>query len=405
MGPAVLPAVLRRSPALAAVFLAFGMFWGTWAVAAADIQRTLGLSTGGLGVLLSVSVGSGGIAAAASTSVVERWGAPLFVVRAVLFWGLAGLAAGLVPGRAAFVVAMIAAVVGAGLVDMAMNTAAADRLRGDASAMMRLHALFNAGALVGAATTGGLVRAGLTWRWSWTVLGAASALTAALLVGGLLRNRFPARPGASPGPATEASTPGSGSILRSLAVLRSLHLLPLALAFVGTAWVEGGIDTWGVLYLRRHLAVGVLLGAGAYGVGQVVAVCVRSSGAGMAGRAGPRRGMIAGALTAGTGLVVEAASTHPVGAAIGLGLAAAGISLCWPLAMAAISARAATEGISPAPLAGAMTAAGYIGWVAGPAVIGWIADVAGLRIGILVLAVVGVAAAGVVATVPLHSPR
>ena len=34
---------------------------------------------------------------------------------------------------------------------------------------------------------------------------------------------------------------------------------------------EGGVDTWGVLYLRNHLATGVLLGAGAYVVGQAVA--------------------------------------------------------------------------------------------------------------------------------------
>ena len=38
------------------VFVLFGIFWGGWAVAAANVERTLHLSNGGFGLLLSVSL-------------------------------------------------------------------------------------------------------------------------------------------------------------------------------------------------------------------------------------------------------------------------------------------------------------------------------------------------------------
>ena len=52
----------------------------------------------------------------------------------------------------------------------------------------------------------------------------------------------------------------------------------LAIVFAASAMVEGGIATWGVLYLRDHLEVGVLAGVGAYVVGQGLATITRIAG-------------------------------------------------------------------------------------------------------------------------------
>lgn len=384
---------------VAVVFMVFGAFWGAWAVAAADVQRDLHLSPGGLGLLLSGSVGVGGLAAAATGTLAERWGPRVFLARALALWALAAVAAGIVSSGAVFVVFFVVAMVGAGLVDMAMNAGAAAGVGGDARRMMQFHALFNAGALCGAAVAGALIGAGRAWHWSWVFVGA----TGLVIAGGLAwatsadgPETTPARPG--------PSVSGTPSVTRSLAILRSLHLTPLALAFVATAGVEGGIDTWGVLYLRRQLAVGILLGAGAYGVGQVIAVTVRAGGAGPIGRVGPRWGLVAGAGTAAVGLLLESLSSRPGPAAAGLALAAAGIAVCWPLAMSAVSGRAATEGVSPAPLVGALTASGYVGWVAGPAVVGLVADAGGLRAGLLILASLAAAACAGLARVPVAAP-
>jgi hypothetical protein len=151
-------------------------------------------------------------------------------------------------------------------------------------------------------------------------------------------------------------------------------------------------------------------------MGQAIAVSTRGGAGGRIGRIGPRWGLVIGAAVAAVGLAVEAGADHAAAAAIGLAIAAGGISLCWPLVMAVASSvalastsvsspgpGAATAGgdtVSPAALVGALTATGYIGWVAGPALVGWVADTAGLNAGLFLLAGLAAAAALVLALIP-----
>ena len=55
---------------------------------------------------------------------------------------------------------------------------------------------------------------------------------------------------------------GVGRTSHPLRRLRRDGLLVLLAVFALAEVTEGGVDTWGVLYLRNHLATGVLLGAG-----------------------------------------------------------------------------------------------------------------------------------------------
>jgi MFS family permease len=427
-----------------ATFVAFGIFWGTWAVAATNIERSLHLSAGGLGLLLSVSIGAGGVTAAASGGLAERWGTARFMSRTLVAWGVVLLASAAVARGALFVITFVLSMMTAGLVDMAMNAAAAEGVAGDAGRMMRFHAFFNAGALVGAGATGALLRTGVSWRWAWVVVGGGGLVLAAvtrnaLLPGAIDHSTGPdlRRPVGAAGPyAAGLGDAGRGDDgfgdakprersgwLRSVAAIRSQHLVVLAMVFAITAMVEGGIDTWGVLFLRTHLAAGVLLGAGAYCLGQAIAVTTRGGAGRRIGRIGARWGLVIGAGVAACGLAIEAGSDHPLTAAVGLALAAGGISLCWPLVMALASsvalasasapspgpgaavARAATpagrgEAVSPAALVGALTAAGYVGWVAGPAVVGSVADAAGLSTGLFLLSGLAALAAVILALIP-----
>jgi MFS family permease len=427
-----------------ATFVAFGIFWGTWAVAATNIEHNLHLSAGGLGLLLSVSIGAGGVTAAASGGLAERWGTARFMSRTLVAWGVVLLASAGVAHGGLFVTSFVLSMMTAGLVDMAMNSAAAEGVAGDAGKMMRFHAFFNAGALVGAGATGALLRAGVSWRWAWAVVGVgglvlAAATRNARLPGAIDHSGGPdrARRVAATGPRPSADVDaglrdeqrgGAGprersGWLRSLSAIRSQHLVVLAMVFAITAMVEGGIDTWGVLFLRTHLAAGVLLGAGAYCLGQAIAVTTRGGAGGRIGRIGARWGLVIGAGVAACGLAIEAGSDHPVTAAVGLALAAGGISLCWPLVMALASsvalasasvpatgpggtaARTAAPGgrgeaVSPAALVGALTATGYVGWVAGPAVIGSVADAAGLSTGLFLLSGLAALAAVILALIP-----
>ena len=146
---------------------------------------------------------------------------------------------------------------------------------------------------------------------------------------------------------------------------------------------EGGVDTWGVLFLRNHLATGVLLGASAYVVGQLVAATTRGAGGAVVGRLSARRALITGGCVAGAGILLESLSPLPGLAAVGLALGAGGASLFWPLVMSTVSGQA-SQVVSAI---GTFTAAGYIGWVAGAPIVGWVSQTLGPARGLQVLAV------------------
>ena len=179
--------------------------------------------------------------------------------------------------------------------------------------------------------------------------------------------------------------------------LRRDGLLMLLAVFALAEITEGGVDTWGVLYLRNHLATGVLLGAGAYVVGQLVAATTRGAGGGLLGRLSSRRALITGGCIAGAGILLESLTSVSGVAALGLALGAGGASLFWPLVMSTVS-RMASQVVSAV---GAFTAAGYVGWVAGAPIVGWISQNLGPARGLQVLAL----AAFGVAVCTVLSPR
>ena len=193
----------------------------------------------------------------------------------------------------------------------------------------------------------GSSRRSVSWRWTWLVTGCAAIGIAVVAAG---RHGAPqVRHGRRTSPAqvlavqTLAEPPlapvkGSGSLFRSFTAIKEQGLVLLVLAFAATAVVEGGIDTWGVLYLRTTLATGVLLGAGAYAAGQLIAATTRASGSNLMNRLGHRRGFVLGAGLAAAGLALEASSNSVPVAACALAVAAGGISLCWPLTMARLAA-------------------------------------------------------------------
>ena len=412
-------------------FGAFGAFWGTWAVAAVDAQRRLHLSDGGLGLLLTVSIVAGGLVAAAFGAATHRMGTGRALSIGLAAWGVCVLGVAVAPGRAGFFALFVAAMVVAGTVDAAMNTAVALGAPGDGATMVRFHARFNMGALVGAGVTGLLLAAGTTWRVSWMAVATASFVLAlscarAPLPGSRSRPGDRAETGnggGDPAPGGAPGEDGSPSVRTGRFGWRAVRtggLTTLAGAFFGTALVEGGIDTWGVLYLRTHLHAAALLGAGAYALGQAVAVTVRLTSARHIGRIGARQGLVAGAAVAAVGLVVEAATGSAALAGAGLLIAIGGIALCWPLVMAVVSgtrlagrgagdagggapAAGGGAGAAVAALVGAFTAVGYLGWVAGPGIVGWVADTWGLGTGLILLAGVAAAAAGLLLASPAPS--
>jgi MFS family permease len=356
-----------------ASFATFGLFWGSWAVMLFNIQHTFSLNDAQLGVLLAVAIAVAGASSAVMAHFCDRVGARRLLWIALCAWSVLLCVLALTRDTWSFAVALVLVEVAGGSIDTAMNAEASHRLVTSPKSLMRLHALFNTGALTGAAIAALVIHAGVSWRWVWPGI---AVVALGVGIWALLTD-----PGAGAALAEQdgASPPSTRHPLRRL---RRDGLLVLLAVFALAEITEGGVDTWGVLYLRNHLASGVLLGAGAYVVGQLVATTTRGAGGHFLGRLSTRRALITGGCVAGAGILLESLTSVSGVAAVGLALGAGGASLFWPLVMSTVS-RMASQLVSAV---GAFTAAGYVGWVAGAPIVGWISQNFGAARGLQVLA-------------------
>lgn len=359
------------------VFVLFGLFWGGWAVAAVDIEQALHLSNGGFGLLLSLAlVGAGGSNAVGGT-LCERHGTGPVLGAALAIWSAILLLGSVVREALAMELVIVAMVATAGLVDIAINVAATAALGSQPGRLVAFHGRFNVGAAAGAALTGVVLATGASWRWVWV------GVAMVALVLSVICRREPL-PAGDPG----ERTPLGGT----LALLRRERLVLVALAFALAALVEGGIELWGVLFLRTHLASGLLIGAGGAVLGYAVAGLARIMLGPAIGRRGAARGVVIGAGSAAAGIALLCSADSALPAALGLVVAAGGISMCWPLLVSEAGAGRSRAGAA----VGAVSAVGYLGLIMGPALVGWVAQATGLRaaIGLLGVAAVMVAAIG-----------
>jgi MFS family permease len=365
-----------------AAFVTFGLFWGSWAVMVFNIQHTFALSDAELGVVLALAIAVAGASSAVMAHLANRVGARRLLWIALLSWSVLLVVMSAVHQRWAFVGTLVLVEIAGGSIDTAMNAEASHRLMGNPAGLVRFHALFNVGAIVGAAGAGIVLHAGISWRWIWPGV-AVAALVVGLWTSTTDSGQGLEDVGADAGSADHAAR------VHPVQRMRRDGLLILLAIFALAEVTEGGVDTWGVLYLRNHLATGVLLGAGAYVVGQVVAATTRGAGSVLVGRLSARRGLLVGGCVAGGGILLESLSPWSGTAALGLALGAGGASLFWPLVMSNVS-RLASQVVSAV---GTFTAAGYIGWVAGAPIVGWVSQAYGPQRGLQVLAVAAFAVA------------
>ena len=376
MPDCTVPTTLRP---VVASFVVFGFFAGAWAVATVDIERTFHLSDTGLGALLAAGIIAATAVAAIGGAITDRWGAGPSLTRALVVWGALLALEAAAPHLVLFVLALVMTMAAGGLVDVVMNIVAADALAHDAGRLVRFHGLFNGGCVAGAAVTGVALRFGASWRVVWFGVAIVGVVTGIVT----RRARLP-----------EPERFDHPSMWRALAGLRHEGLVVLALVFAAAAMVEGGIATWGILYLRGHLGLGVLAGVSAYVVGEGLATFARLGGGPMVGALGTRRAVVLGGTLAAAGIATEALCGAAGIAAAGLAAAAVGISVVWPLLLADVN----NEARHPALAIGGVTACGYLGMVAGPPLVGTLSGLFGLETGLLVLAAIALC----VALVPAH---
>jgi MFS family permease len=305
----------------------------------------------------------------------ERRGTSRALALTLSWWAAALVVGAVLPAPWGVGLGVVVALSSSGAVDVVANVGATAALAEAPGRLVRFHALFNVGGATGAVLAGVLLAwlGGVAWRVAWIV---AAVLVLVVLV-------------SSRGVHLPAGHAGEHVALS--AGIRTLHregLLPVAVAFALGAMVEGGVNTWGVLQLRGQLDAGLLVGAGGAVLGYLIAVGARLSVSGVQTAAGARRAIVVGTVLAAAGLVVLATVTVPVVAALGLVLAAGGVSVCWPLLMSEVG-RGRER---PGTVVGAVSTVGYLGAVVGPGLIGVVAGAFGLSAGLWVLA----AAAGTI---------
>lgn len=357
-----------------AAFIGFGVFAGAWAVAAIDVEREFDLTDAQLGLLLAGGVVLGTGFAALGGAITDRFGARFVLARSLAIWGALLAVQAIAPTLGVFAPVFTLGMAVGGLVDVVMNVIGADALASEPARLVRLHGLYNGGTVIGAALCGVALHFDVSWRVVWAAI-AVFAIGLAIVTN---RSNVP-----------EPAKADHPSMLRAVAGLRHEGLLVIALVFAGAAMVEGGIATWGVLYLREHVGLGVLAGVAAYVVGQSLATLTRIGGTPVIERLGTRRTIAFGAALAAAGLFAVALSDVAGLAASGLAAASVGITVVWPLLIADVSNQAR----HPALAIGGVTAAGYIGLMAGPFVIGIMSSAVSLQAGLILLAAVALAVA------------
>ncbi len=382
-------------------FFALGGFWGSWNASLAGVQSHFHLSNTNLGILLAIGVSVGAITGAAASHIGRRARPVHLLAVILLIWGILLLPLAGEHRFVWFALSFTAVQIVMGAVDSVMNVGATAALAGRPGALVRFHAIFNVGAMAGALGTGLTATAGNGGSLLWTWL-AVGLLVATGLWAITERNALDPRLATNvhvglPSPTADMDlyeeTSRDGSIFE---ILRRDRLVGLLVIFAAAALVEGGVFTWGVLYLRTELHIGLLVGASAYALGNLVAGLGRVLGAPLIGTRTPLRALAVGSVVTGVGLLIEAHTHIEALAAAMLALTAAGVSLNWPLLMADVAARSS----SPSSSVGAFTAAGYLGWVAGAPLIGIVADQWSLSAGItgvaLLAFIIALAATGLI---------
>ncbi len=373
----------RRIPPLLTGYWAFGQYWGIWVILVVRIQDARQLSYGEMGLLLALlSI----IAMLVMTFVTPRMSRlPLGFLCAVSLCSLAVGSVGmaLLPTALLWIAFAIVGV-GNGLVDVFLNIEG-QRLESvtQRPVLQWLHAMYAVGGITGAAVAGVVTATGTDYRIG-------------LLFGGVvlfLAAFWNAEAGSSERGATEVDSGISLSAFRRHPAL----WLP-ALVVLSAFLVEGSMDTWSGLYLKRQLGASDWQTAMAF-VAFSTAVAV---GRLFAGRVLFGLGRRTTILISGTGGIsggaIATTANDPVVVAFGFLLMGGSIAAAAPAGFGLVETVAPDD---QAHAIAAVTTVGYSGFVWSPPIFAWLAGAFDLRaaMAVIVSATAGIILAG------LLSPR
>jgi MFS family permease len=336
--------------AVTATFFASGALYGSLFARIPELQDEAGLSNATLGAGLFALGLAALFAQPLAGAAATRIGARACVRAGAIVNGAALALPGLASTPVQFAIAVAFVGLGAGVIDVSMNVAAAEvEERSGKRMFSSFHAAYSFGAMTGAAIGGVVAQAGVGTEPHLALAGVLSAATV------VVATRWMPRVAGHAGHAFARPT-------WALAALG-------AIAFCGLL-AEGSVGDWSAVHLARDLDASP--GEAAAGL-TAFALCMalgRLAADPVAERIGPVAVVRGGGVLAVIGLVTALLADTPALAIAGFAVMGIGLAGTFPLALVA-AARA--SGQSPAAAIAAVSTAGYTGLLLGPAVIGFIA--------------------------------
>lgn len=351
--------------AIALVFFADGLAFGSWAARIPAVQRHAELTTTQLGIALFAASLGALVAMPLAGRLSELVGSRRVTVAALLAGGIGLVLAALAADLVQLAAALLVFGAGFGAINVAANGQglALERAYGH-PILSSFHAAFSAGGLAGAGLGALAAAADLSPGAHFSVLALAIAATA-LAVGPRL---LPPDDGARSSPPVLVRPP------RRLLVLG-------AAAFV-TLMAEGAAADWSAVYLHDSVGVTAAVAALGYTAFSVAMVASRLTGDRLNSRLGPVALARRGGLVAAAGLAVALAAGSAPAALAGFAAMGAGLGVVVPVLFRAAGS---TPGVSASVGVAAVSTIGWLGFLAGPPAIGVAAGAFGLRAALVIV--------------------
>lgn len=352
----------RTRAAVYALFAAFGLVIGTWAVHLPSLKQATGISTSLLGtVVLILGVGAM-VGMRLSAPLIDRFGSQRIAVLGCCLMSVAIPVPFVATSFAEAAVAALLLGVATGTADVAMNAAAVVVERCyDRPIMASFHGVFSVGTVVGSLVSAGgfALETGVLPIIVGVAVGCLLIVAIAAPV--LLRRRDAdaAHPGAqAAGDAPDAT----GRRPRRVYVLAMLSFLLFL--------VEGSAMDWSSLHAQQHLGSSSTWGSMAFGSFVGAMTFGRFTVDRLAGRIGPVAVFRWGSILAAAGLTAVVLSpvlplTLVAWVVTGLGLAGG---------MPQVFTAAGNVGSSSGRSLALVVGVGYAAILGGPAVLGWVAE-------------------------------
>jgi MFS family permease len=375
--------LLREVAPLLAGYWAFGQYWGIWVIIVFEFLRDHGISEGRIGIDYTILSVVSVLAMVFLTPRLQLLPAATTVPLSLITLAVGALLQMFRPGWlliAGFVVVGL----GNGLIDVFLNVVAQRvEVRTRRPVLQWMHACYALGGVTGGLIAGGLLTAKLDYRF-----GLAWAATAAVATG--IAN---ARTASKQPTADRPESAFSISALR-----RAPALVVPALIVLFAFLVEGSMDTWSGLYLRRQLAASAMVAAIAFAAFAFAVFLGRMFASRTLFGLGYRRTILVAGIGAAAGGLVAATTDSALIAGLAFLVLGFSISSAAPAAFGLVegSGADATSAIA------AVTTVGYSGFIWSPPILGWVAEAFSLRATMLVqvVATFGVVAGGLIARNP-----